>query len=130
MIKDKNYYLSIDYDIIVDRLSEEDGGGYFAYYKDIPSVMGDGETEEEAIEDVKKAFESYVEVSIKNKDVIKEPTNITKKEKINITIPKDKLIALDIFVKKHNTNRSKVLTALTNLLLDNRIKVDELKAID
>ena len=69
-------------------------------------------------------------VSIKNKDVIKEPTNITKKEKINITMPKDKLIALNIFVKKHNTNRSKVLTALTNLLLDNRIKIDELKAID
>jgi len=57
MIKDKNYYMNIDYDIIVDNLSEADGGGYFAYYKDIPSVMGDDETINEAIEDVKKAFD-------------------------------------------------------------------------
>lgn len=126
MIKDKKYYLSIDYDIIVDKLSKEDGGGYFAYYKDIPSLMGDGETKEEAIEDVKKAFNSFLEVSIKNRDIIKEPIGITKKEKINITIPKDKLIGLDLFIKEHNTNRSKVLTTLTSMLLNNRIKMEEL----
>ncbi len=126
MIKDKKYYLSIDYDIIVDKLSKEDGGGYFAYYKDIPSIMGDGGAKEEAIEDVKKAFENYLEVSMKNKDVIKEPIDITKKEKINITMPRDKLIGLDLFIKKHHTNRSKVLTNLTSMLLDNRIKMEEL----
>jgi len=123
MIKDKNYYMNIDYDIIVDSLSEADGGGYFAYYKDIASVMGDGETKDEAIEDVKKAFECFVEASIKNKDTIKEPQNIYKKEKINITIPKDKLIGLDLYVKEHNTNRSQVLTLLTNMLLDRRVKI-------
>ncbi len=123
MIKDKNYYMNIDYDIIVDSLSEADGGGYFAYYKDIPSVMGDGETKNETIEDVKKAFECFVEISIKNKDIIKEPQNIYKKEKINITIPKDKLIGLDLYVKEHNTNRSKVLTMLTNMLLDRRVSI-------
>jgi len=126
MIKDKKYYLSIDYDIIVDKLSKEDGGGYFAYYKDIPSLMGDGETKEEAIEDVKKAFNSFLEVSIKNRDIIKEPIGITKKEKINITMPKDKLIGLDLFIKEHNTNRSKVLTTLTSMLLNNHIKMEEL----
>jgi len=41
--------MNIDYNIIVDSLSEAYGGGYFAYYKDIPSVMGDGETKDEAI---------------------------------------------------------------------------------
>jgi len=61
MIKDKDYYTNIDYDIIVDDLSEADGGGYFAYYKDIASVMGDGETKDEAIYDVKKAFKCFVE---------------------------------------------------------------------
>jgi predicted RNase H-like HicB family nuclease len=123
MIKDKNYYLSIDYDIIVDKLSDDDGGGYFAYYKDIPSVMGDGESRDEAIEDVKNAFKVYVDVSIANKDIIKEPLDITKKEKINITIPKDRLVGLDLYVKEHNTNRSKVLTMLTNMLLDNRVSL-------
>ena len=123
MIKDKEYYMNVDYDIIVDKLSNEDGGGYFAYYKDIPSVMGDGDTKDEAISDVKSAFESYVEVSIKNKDIIKEPQNIYKKEKINITIPKDKLIGLDLYTKEHNTNRSHVITLLTNMLLNNQVKL-------
>ncbi|NOX14996.1 MAG: type II toxin-antitoxin system HicB family antitoxin [Epsilonproteobacteria bacterium] len=126
MIKDKNYYKSIDYDIIVDKLSKEDGGGYFAYYKDIPSVMGDGETKDEAIEDVKKAFDSYVEVSIKNRDIVKEPINLHKREKINITIPKDKLIGLDLYVKEHHTNRSQVLTTLTSMLLNQRIDINSI----
>jgi len=123
MIKDKNYYINIDYDIIVDSLNESDGGGYFAYYKDIPSVMGDGETKDEAIDDVKKAFECFVKISIKNKEIIKEPQNIYSKKKINITIPKDKLIGLDLYVKEHNTNRSQVLTMLTNMLLDRRVSI-------
>ena len=123
MIKDKNYYLNIDYDIIVDELVPSDGGGYFAYYKDIPSVMGDGDTKEEAIEDVRKAFKAFVEVSIKNKDIIKEPANIHKKEKINITIPKDRLIGLDLYVKEHNTNRSYVLSQLADMLLNQRVKL-------
>jgi predicted RNase H-like HicB family nuclease len=123
MIKDKDYYLNIDYDIIVDKLSHEDGGGYFAYYKDIPSVMGDGETRDEAISDVKTAFESYVDVSIKNRDIVKEPIDMHKKEKINITMPKDRLIALDLYVKRHKTNRSSVLSQLTDILLNNRINL-------
>ena len=123
MIKDKEYYLSIDYDIIVDKLNDNDGGGYFAYYKDITSVMGDGNTKDEAIEDVKNAFISFVEVSLKYKDIIIEPQNLYKTQKINITIPKNKLIALDNFVKQYNTNRSKVFTVLTDMLLNNDIKL-------
>jgi predicted RNase H-like HicB family nuclease len=123
MIKDKEYYLSIDYDIIVDKLDDSDGGGYFAYYKDIPSVMGDGSTKDEAIGDVKNAFISFVEVSLKYKDIIIEPQNLYKTQKINITIPKNKLIALDNFVKQYNTNRSKVFTVLTDMLLNNDIKL-------
>lgn len=65
-MEDKEYYLSLDYDIIVDKIKENDGGGYFAYYKDMPSIMGDGETKEEAILDAKEAFENYVDISIKN----------------------------------------------------------------
>ena len=39
--KDKTHYMNIDYDIIIDKLSTADGGGYLAYYKNIPSIMGD-----------------------------------------------------------------------------------------
>ncbi len=56
MIKDKDYYLAIDYDIIITNLNEQNGGGYFSYYKDINGVMGDGSSKGEAITDVKKSF--------------------------------------------------------------------------
>jgi len=62
--KDKTHYMNIDYDIIIDKLSAADGGGYLAYYKDILSIMGDGETKDEAIDDVKKAFGCFLEVNM------------------------------------------------------------------
>lgn len=124
MIKDKDYYMNIDYDIIVSQVSETDGGGYFAYYKDFNGVMGDGETRDEAIDDVKKAFESFVEVSISQKTPIFEPKKISKAKKINITMSEDKLINLDIFAKKLNMNRSKIITALTDKLLNGDIRLD------
>jgi len=124
MIKDKDYYRNIDYDIIVSKLSEEDGGGYFAYYKDFKGVMGDGETKDDAIDDVKKAFESFVEVSISQQTLICEPNKLSKAKKINITIPEDKLINLDIFAKKLNINRSKLITALADKLLNGDIRLD------
>lgn len=124
MIKDKDYYMNIDYDIIVSKLSKEDGGGYFAYYKDFKGVMGDGETKDDVIDDVKKAFESFVEVSISEQTPIFEPNKLSKAKKINITIPEDKLINLDIFAKKLNINRSKLITALADKLLNGDIRLD------
>lgn len=73
MIKNKEYYMNLNYCIVTTKLSKEDGEGYLSYYKDIKTVMGDGKTEIEAIEDVKKAFECFVEVSLQNKDIIPEP---------------------------------------------------------
>ena len=49
MNKDQDYYLAINYDIVVSELSPEDGDGYFAYYQDITGVMGDGESEERRV---------------------------------------------------------------------------------
>ncbi|MDC9727487.1 MAG: type II toxin-antitoxin system HicB family antitoxin, partial [Candidatus Thioglobus sp.] len=61
MIKDKAYYLAINYDIIVSKLSEKEGGGHLAYYQDIEGIMGDGESKEQAVKDVKSAFSAYVD---------------------------------------------------------------------
>ncbi|MCC8277577.1 hypothetical protein LNU06_01665 [Campylobacter sp. VicNov18] len=55
-MKDLEYYLNLPYEIIVKKLSAQDGGGYFASYKDFPYIMGDGENEIEALKDVKEAF--------------------------------------------------------------------------
>ena len=51
-------------DIIIEKLSEEDGGGYFGYYKEIKTIMSDSETEEQCIENVKTAYKEYIEITI------------------------------------------------------------------
>jgi predicted RNase H-like HicB family nuclease len=123
MIKDKDYYLNINYDIILTNLSSEDGGGYFAYYKDIPSITGDGESREEAIKDVKSAFDCYLDISLQNKDIIPEPQNLRKSKKINISMTLDRLHNLDIYAKKIGMSRSKVLTKLTDKLISGDIRI-------
>jgi len=106
MMKNKEYYLNLDYEITVRKLSEEDGGGYFAYYKDFKGVMGDGESVEEAMIDVKSAFSVYLEVALENNEEIKEPSHLDKAKRINITIPVSVLNKIDNYVKDHDTNRS------------------------
>ena len=124
MIKNKDYYLAIDYDIIVSAVNEDDGGGYLAYYKNIDGVMGDGQTEFEAVADVKNAFDCYLDTSLKNKDVIPEPENLSKSKKINISMTASKIKNLDIYAKRLNTTRSGLLSMLSDKLLNGDIKLN------
>ena len=108
-MKDINHYLGLDYEIIIRKISQEDGGGYFAYYKDFKGVMGDGETADEAIADVKSAFKCYLEVALENKEKINEPSYLTKSKRINITVPIYALEKIDTYAKSLNMNRSTFL---------------------
>lgn len=49
-MKNLDYYMNLDYEIVIKKVSPEDGDGWFAYYKDFKGVMGDGESAIEAIE--------------------------------------------------------------------------------
>jgi len=108
-MKTINYYLNLDYEIIIREVSEEDGGGYFAYYKDFKGVMGDGETADEAMRDVKSAFSCYLEVALEKGEEIKEPSHLMKTKRINITVPIYALEQIDNYTKSHNINRSSFL---------------------
>ncbi len=123
MIKNKDYYLTIDYDIIVSTVNEEDGGGYLAYYKNIDGVMGDGQTESEAVADAKNAFDCYLDASLKNKDIIPEPESLGKSKKINISMTASKIKNLDVYAKRLNTTRSGLLSMLSDKLLNGDIKL-------
>ena len=99
MMKNKEYYLGLEYGIAARELSEEEGGGIFAYYIDMPGIAGDGESIQEAIEDVKSAFGCYVEVALENNEEIKEPSHLDKAKRINITIPLSVLNKIDNYVR-------------------------------
>lgn len=48
----------LEYPCEIVPLSEEDGGGFLARFPDLPDVMGDGETPEEALAAAKDALKS------------------------------------------------------------------------
>jgi len=108
-MKNRDYYLNLEYGIATRPLSEEEGGGILAYYTDLPFIAGDGESIEEAIADVKLAFGSYLDVALEKGDVIKEPSHLMKSKRINITVPIYALEQIDKYAKSQNMNRSTFL---------------------
>lgn len=121
MIKDLDYYLTIDYDIIVEKVEEEDGGGYLAYYKDIPTVMGDGENKKDAISDVKSAFTEYVKICMKYKDPIPEPHKLDEVKRVHFNSTVRRINEVDKRVGKGR--RSDLINILINKFLDGEIAV-------
>ena len=53
----------LEYAVVVEPLTPEDGGGYFATVPDLPGCMSDGETPEEAIANVRNAIEAWKEAA-------------------------------------------------------------------
>ena len=53
----------MEYPIVVNRLSDEDGGGYLAHFPDLVGCMSDGETPEEAISNALLAFDEWMDAA-------------------------------------------------------------------
>lgn len=50
-----------EYSIVIEALSEEDGGGFLATVPDLPGCMSDGPTREAAAHNVEDAITSWLE---------------------------------------------------------------------
>jgi antitoxin HicB len=48
------------YSVVVEPLSESDGGGFVAFVPDLPGCMSDGETPEDALANVSDAIEEWI----------------------------------------------------------------------
>ncbi len=51
----------VEYPMAVKRVSEEDGGGYVALAVDLKGCMGDGETPEEAVANLREAIIEWLD---------------------------------------------------------------------
>lgn len=52
---------NFNYQLVIEPLSEEDGGGYIAIVPELPGCMSDGETPEEAAHNVQDAIAAWLE---------------------------------------------------------------------
>jgi len=62
-VKNKTNMITRNYKIEISKLSDEDGGGFLATVPTLPGCMSDGETEEEALTNVKDAIEAWIETA-------------------------------------------------------------------
>ena len=51
----------LDYAVLIEPLSEEDGGGFLATVPDLPGCMADGETREAAARNIEDAIACWLE---------------------------------------------------------------------
>lgn len=69
VLKDKEYYLNLNYKMIVNKDDDE----YVAYYKEYPKITGCGDNETEAVMDLKEAFSCLLDALIENGETVREP---------------------------------------------------------
>ena len=66
--------ISLEYSVIVEPLSAEDGGGFAAIVPDLPGCMSDGATLEEALANVRDAIAAWVEAAQDMKRAVRRPS--------------------------------------------------------
>lgn len=66
--------MKLEYAVRIERLADGDGGGYIATVPDLPGCMSDGETPEEALQNVQEAIASWIESAKEWKLDIPQPS--------------------------------------------------------
>jgi antitoxin HicB len=66
--------MKLEYAVRIERLAENDGGGYLAIVPDLPGCMSDGATPEEALKNVQEAIVSWIEAAKEWKQDVPKPT--------------------------------------------------------
>lgn len=65
-----------DYRIVVEPMSEEDGGGFAAFVPDLPGCMSDGKTRPEAIANAEEAIADWIEAATSMGRPIPHPSRV------------------------------------------------------
>jgi predicted RNase H-like HicB family nuclease len=87
-VKDLEYYLNLNYEIRLRKLSEEEGGGWFAEIPKLPGCMSDGATPEEALANLQDAKKCWIENCLELGRLVPEPVPENYSGQIRIRIPR------------------------------------------
>ena len=73
MAKDLAYYMGLDYPVEVKKIKEDEGGGFFVSVPLLPGCMSDGESLEEAYDNIQEAKEEWFSSMLERGMKIPEP---------------------------------------------------------
>ena len=65
----------LTYPVVITPLTVDDGGGFAATVPDLPGCMSDGETPEEALQNVREAIEAWIEMAHELGHAIPKPSH-------------------------------------------------------
>ena len=68
----------LDYAVLIEPLSDEDGGGFLATVPDLPGCMSDGESREEAARNIEGAIACWLEEAKALGREIPEPRRVVR----------------------------------------------------
>jgi predicted RNase H-like HicB family nuclease len=82
-------YLDLPYNIVIRHITDESGSYYFASVLELSGCYSDGQTFQEAYENIREAMEGWIETNIENGLPVPEPINETQcSGKFVLRIPK------------------------------------------
>jgi len=82
-------YLNLPYNIVIRHITDESGSYYFASVLEFDGCYSDGETYQEAYDNICEAMEGWIETNIENGLPVPEPIDETKfSGKFVLRIPK------------------------------------------
>ncbi len=109
-MKDLNYYLNLNYDIKLRRLTEDEGGGWFAEIPSLPGCMSDGETPEEALLNLNDAKKAWIETVLEIGREVPEPTTDQYSGQIRVRMPKSLHRTLAERARDENVSLNQLIT--------------------
>lgn len=65
---------SLEYSVLVEPLTPDEGGGYAATVPDLPGCMSDGDTPEDALTNVRDAIAAWIEAARETGRPVPKPT--------------------------------------------------------
>jgi len=74
--KDLQYYLNLPYSTIVEHIKEEDEEYFFSRVMELDGCHSHGSTRHEALDNLREAMETYLEVKLEYNDPIPEPVKV------------------------------------------------------
>jgi len=87
-MKNLDYYLDLNYEIKLRKLSPEEGDGWLAEIPLLPGCISDGETPDEAIKNVNDAKKSWIETCLELGRSVPEPVTDDYSGQLRLRMPK------------------------------------------
>lgn len=101
-MKDLNYYLNLNYEIKIRKLTEEEGGGWFAEIPLLPGCMSDGETPEDTIINLYDAKKCWIDACLELGRPVPEPESDDFSGQLRLRMPKSLHRALSEKAREEN----------------------------